>query len=617
MAKRTGFKGGDEWLADDRQSQSAAFSSDSFDGRGLEQQYQSVAGQDLADIARKSLSVQQDKDGKARWLFMRMPADVAAFLQFGLNTFLPFLNDKGASFVYDKTAEVWSKNLARPAGAHAAGLNAAKIFSAALVGIEPLDRLVSVRREYVKERREIMQQVAAITPSKTDLKQNEVLNAAMSRVHDGAMDGLKRFAAQLPSLAGISTLAVMDYGKLKAVKSKQLAHKTPMNGGHEFSDHDEIQSQLERLRSKLKAQGKKPDEIERSLNRHEDEFWERLRVAPEAEGQSISSDKEWKRTTGMGLLAGVSGLLSSRVGKNSGSREPIALDMITSLAEEVESNGGSDVSADRVIEIFQQNERDHGRPVIGRKLLPQLEPLAQQIADVISDGRLNPLALIRLVGDNKVVIHGRDGSRRFAKPQQVEALIDEQLKTLSSRELMSAEEFFANFADPKLVEVTLKKNLSELKGLDKALFASLFPDDILERAGIKRHEREELRSKFHREMYAVVAAAVLDYAKKDPEQLKKAGLSDEEVATLQQAAEQIEANGLNAAKQIVDGKDKSVISAVRTAVLGDQMATGENRWTERVSAGRNLAKQLTPSGSNAQREITRRSGEPSEEISRV
>jgi hypothetical protein len=552
----------------------------------------------------KALQVHTGKDGKARWLFMNLPADVASLLQLGLNTALPVLNEKGAGFVYEKTRDIWKNNLGKHASSHKAGLNAAMAFSTLLIGLEPLDKLINVRRSYTEERKDLMESIAPVLHSTNkDLKQNEVLAAALDRVHDHAMTRLKRFAAQLPSLAAISAYAVMDYGKLK--KQKNLEHAAEQLVENTTATHDNIDAWLEqqtKFRDKFKGKTNpmtdRPftdEEINAEWQRQRDRLHDQWDEAREKSGKddSLLNSNTTLKTLSMTVLAGAGGVLENRaMQSNKKYKDSIALDMVLDLASEVENSSGRAASAMRIMEIFQQNERDHGRAPIGEKLQEKLLPAAEMIAELIADERLNPLALINLVGDNKIVMHGKNGSRRFADEQTVQKLLDDQLKLMASRELMSAEEFFANFADPKLVESTLKQNLAELKGLDLARFASLFPDDILERAGLRKKEITALRTKAHNEMYELVAGAVMDMAHRDPELLKQNGLNDENIDQIREFAARLEQEGLNAAKQVVDGKDKSMLDIIRTEMLSEQMRTGKNPWVERVSSAKAATEEL-------------------------
>ncbi len=564
----------------------------------------------------KSLEITTDKDGKAKWMFMTLPADVAGLLEYGLNVMKPWLNQKGIDFLYKKTESAWKSYSKSDVAAHKAGLNAAKIFTAVLVGSEPVNDLVRIHSDYRSDRRDLFKSIApALDASDGRKKNNEVIKKSLDRVHGHAMTNLKKFAADLPTLALISTYAVLDYGALRdrktaEFKRRELASKPE---SQTFSELDKLATQrqefldtqehkfFEEYRNKKNPRtGKNYEdaEIEGKWNTKKEEYIAGFRAKdkirnsiPQEHTHNKSSDRDTTMLPAMIGVGGLSQILKSRLDNADRERPKIALDLIMDLQKDMDQGHHVNNLNNRITEIFQQNERDHGRDVIGPKLLPQLEPAIGAIADVINDGRLNPLALINLVGEGGIIVR-HDGMRSFATAQQADELINKQLKILSSRELMKAEEFFANFADPQLVEQTLKTNLSSMQGVEKAMFASLFPEDILLRAGLKKREIVDLHKEAHEHMYGFVAASVIALAKKDPEYLINAGITENDIDKLKDFSKQLESEGLDAAKSVVDGKDKTIIDIVRTAGLNEQISTGKNPWVERVKSTKDTHEKL-------------------------
>lgn len=254
---------------------------------------------------------------------------------------------------------------------------------------------------------------------------------------------------------------------------------------------------------------------------------------------------------------------------------------------------------DAIIEVFQQHERDREPdrnfynsktnkaidPLKGT-MLNNLMPAVEIIAEHMADGTLSADALYKLVGENKVIKHSASGARVFAKADMVRKIIDEELSpVLGTREVMKIEEFTAKFADPALIQGTLKKNLESMKGVEKSLFASLFPDDILIQAGMKKKEIIAARKEAHSYAYDFVAATVIHLSKKSEEELKKMGVTAEETASINALSQKVEAGDMKAIKIAVDGRDKNVIDAVRTAGMLEQVKGGQSGaafWTDRV-----------------------------------
>src|SRR5690606_26398618 len=108
-----------------------------------------------------------------------------------------------------------------------------------------------------------------------------------------------------------------------------------------------------------------------------------------------------------------------------------------------------------------------------------------RIATAIEEEGLDPLALVNLVGDGKVVMH-HNGERRFATLEQVNELIHEQLKVLHTAEVITSEEFFTNFANPRFVQETLKKNLAAMPLEQQAMVVAMFPAEVVEKMGYKK-----------------------------------------------------------------------------------------------------------------------------------
>ncbi len=252
-----------------------------------------------------------------------------------------------------------------------------------------------------------------------------------------------------------------------------------------------------------------------------------------------------------------------------------------------------------IVEVFQQHERDReprrnfydkqtGKAIDPLKgtMLTNLMPAVDIIAEHIADGTLSGDALYKLVGENKVIQHSASGARIFAKEDQIRKVIEDELTpVLGTREVVKLEEFMAKFADPLLIQNTLKKNLESMQGVEKSLFASLFPDDILVQAGMKKNEIFAARKQAHEHAYDFVAATAMHLSKKSEEELKTLGVTQQESSAINALAEKVGSGDLKAIKIAVDGRDKEIIDAVRTAGLLEQVKGGEKGagfWTERV-----------------------------------
>lgn len=252
-----------------------------------------------------------------------------------------------------------------------------------------------------------------------------------------------------------------------------------------------------------------------------------------------------------------------------------------------------------IIELFQQHERDRepnrnfhdkksGKAIDPLKgsMLNQLTPLAEIVADHLADGTLSPDALYKLVGENKVIKHTPSGARVFVKEDELRKIIEKELApVLGTRETIKMEEFMAKFANPSMIEDTLKKNLQNMHGLEKSLFASLFPDDILLQAGMKKKEILEIRKQSHDFSHDFVAATATYLAKKSPAELKEMGLTEKESDAIAALKGSVDSGDVDAIKAAVKGRERETLDAVRSAGLLEQMKSGDKGstfWADRV-----------------------------------
>jgi hypothetical protein len=262
---------------------------------------------------------------------------------------------------------------------------------------------------------------------------------------------------------------------------------------------------------------------------------------------------------------------------------------------------GSNITS-QIVEIFQQNEKDRGRSGVGAALLEKLQPLAERIGEVIANRELDPLALVNLVGEGKIV-----NKRRFVKTEQLEELIDSQRKIFGSHEKTPMDEFLADFQSPKLIMQAIKENLKTLEGKDKAVFASMLSDDVLLSAGIKKKEILPLRAQAHDLMCDFVKSSTVELAKKTPEELKAKGLSEKQIESVNNLNELIVSGNDKDAKSSICRGDE-VVGAVRNAKLHEQVMDGKGNapWTHVIKKKTPVVVEKSPDISAAERVVTGR-----------
>ncbi len=555
-----------------------------------------------------ALQVHTNKDGKASWLFFKnLPPEVAGLLEYGYTTIKPFIGRHGAEFLYDKTSDTlkWLRPQTTEITKHKAGLNASKIFMAALIAADPIQRLIGVRSQYNEEKKQLFQSIAPVIEADKDAyKHNEIISAALARMHDDVSTGLKEVAAELPIIGLTSWFAARDYDRIKKTKHQEFeTRKQFVKPEHDF--HAEVNNTwMERearidasvadLQKKYRSEGRDQSYINKKIDEYERQA--RLRYEQKDEikenlDQRHNDDSAHGRdstTAKMAVAGAATMLIKSRIGHNA--EKILAMDLIRQLASDVENESSVSGLKERIVEIFQQNERDHKRPAIGSRLLPQLEPAINEIAQAISNHTLNPLALISLAGGKRKVIAQQNGKRTFATKEQTLALIGEQRRILNSPERITAEEFFSDHVDPVFIKNMLKQTFDALPEEEKAALSALFPADVIIQVGYKKERVAELQAKGHDRLYPFVTSRALELAEKSADELKKLNLNDQDIEILHDLADKILSGDKQAVQIEVDGKEKSGLDVIRRATLAEQSThkEGAGFWTRMFERARSV-----------------------------
>ena len=188
----------------------------------------------------------------------------------------------------------------------------------------------------------------------------------------------------------------------------------------------------------------------------------------------------------------------------------------------------TEVSIERYVrEIFQQHLRDSGFEEIGERRLEKLDEMVAPIADAIKKGDLDPLALVNLVGDEKLL--GEQGTF-MASERAAMAEVEHQLKILPYKETYGVKKFYSDYAYTK---DDMRQILANLKGEEKSFFVSVMPDDVLIAAGMKQKEIIETRATYKKTLCEKAVNMVTELGKMDKETLEKLNLTDSEIKYIQ------------------------------------------------------------------------------------
>jgi len=557
----------------------------------------------LRDAASTVASTTKDKDGTERFWGFKV-SKTAAFAINSLydNVILPFTRE-GSKQIYNGVLQIAEKSEHTSGRAHAIASGVALAARIAAVVAKPTAEFISINREHYGERAELYDKVStAIVGTPADYSNNEVIKTAFDKVHDQWSRDVIR---KVPDLIKVGIQSGMPYSEHQldmAKKPGAIKAAAAAATGSTDPKLPVVDTAKEDLHKRVKQM--KTDGVDQSLIDMEVEEFKRTRgMGPKEE------DKQFGVLTpnlsgALGFSAEIAKVAVDEYTAGTGAKKDNAWERIQLLKAYMnEQPAGQDPSRIRVngvplkkfiVEIFQQNEIDRGRGRMGEALVDQLMPAVDKIADQIANTTLDANALVHLVGDHKIILH-EGAARIFANAEKVDEAIASVRGVNTSKERVNIQEFFSNFADPALARDVVKKNVETLQGPEKAVFASIFPDELLTQAGLSKDAITALRKEAHDSMYDVVAANTIELAQVAPDQLRELGLNKAEIAAIQELGKEIKHGDIEAVKTAVDGADRTVISAIRTAALHQQVANkeeGAKVWTSMVQKGASIHEKI-------------------------
>lgn len=227
-----------------------------------------------------------------------------------------------------------------------------------------------------------------------------------------------------------------------------------------------------------------------------------------------------------------------------------------------------------VLEIFKQNQADNGAvPLNDRSpALPELKDACKRIADEIQNNLLDPMALVSLVGDRKIL----DKHLRVADSEQVDAELKQIWRVIEKSQDIDAQAFIEETAFA--TKEDFQSILQELPPGEKAFFASLFPDVVLKDiGGLKDAEIDELKEQGGRDFSLHLEDAIGVLGRLDAKELQHYGLTPEEGKLMRDLAKAIDRSGAEEALgELQEQARHEVTEAVRNA---------RGYWQELVSKG--------------------------------
>lgn len=236
-------------------------------------------------------------------------------------------------------------------------------------------------------------------------------------------------------------------------------------------------------------------------------------------------------------------------------QKPSAFEMIVALDQQVGHNPNARVQPpgehrDYSLEAYimkvmltHQKEMaamDSHYTEIRPALREDLAELVTPIAEAIRGGKISALTLMHLVGEPKKFPLIRNKGRALATADEVEGMIEKLVGKKSNARIVNVDDFLAQH---NLDLENLKKALGHLNGEDRLKITALFPDSVLEKAGVGPEELKRIQDFRASPAYdTLVASLTSALAQTDEKALKHDGLTTAQIKRLDGAAERIQSD---------------------------------------------------------------------------
>lgn len=580
--------------------------------------YSSPQGMSAQEIRQKNISALREtmelktdeKTGKVRWMGIEVPKGLRPLLGFGLTQGTGYLVDQGEK-VYQ-----FGKTIAAGIGLKSKAQNvfATVLENSVRWGIISAATVIGLVQAYVRysqARSEIYKTFAPIKEATgTNPRTNMMMKQALEEAKQEWRNDMKLLLADAPTLAVMIGLGLKDHKASKEKRKWDAKREEEINKKIAASDQILTEDQIDYHRHEY-DNGKENYKKNPYHNNDEGRAGALLHggLVPASlisqglkESFHDGDDKLKAKITSWKMVEHLRREIENQCGGNSSTCDR---SYAAKSADDITIRGMGDEYAQDVslkqyiIDICQQVAREQDKEhdwyrdgkqtnPLGAPLVKRLEPAAAVAAEAIAAG-LDPAALYVLIGDGKLISFGKKGSKKFANEKQARDILKPLIPVLGTREMITPEEFLAKFDNPGDIENAIQDNLKHMHGKEKAMFASLLPNEILTAYGIKSKAIPALRKEAHDGMYDFVTSNVQHLAGKTQEGLVKLGVPEQDAEIIMDLAAKVKEGDKDAIKQVVDGRDKSAISAVRTAGLLVQTKEQDGKG---YFAGRMSAKEM-------------------------
>lgn len=350
---------------------------------------------------------------------------------------------------------------------------------------------------------------------------------------------------------------------------------------------------------------------------------------------SSSKDGEMMMSQTLQAMATLGGeTLRGFVGKdtNKDLKSEIALDMILDTKRAMDENsqrttipGGKNDSeqytvAQMVHRIFQQHQHDCGQAEIGARDIRSMKAVNWDDADIqkmkdsdlnayevavkhisqyIRDGRMDPLALINLVGERKIVMPGGKSFGTLksndaeAVKENVIAEIDHQAALLRPQHKMGQDEVSAALANYTFTKEELQAAFSNhgMRPDEKAFLFMILdtstPDDAVlkDLTGRSDTEIKQLRQDAQKHFSVQFDAALREMAEdlaSNPAAIERYNLTEEEAMRFQDVYRKAQQTGGSIGDVLEGEARKEVAASVANTLVDDALHHDGKLWSQRI-----------------------------------
>ena len=256
-------------------------------------------------------------------------------------------------------------------------------------------------------------------------------------------------------------------------------------------------------------------------------------------------------------------------------KKPTAFTHILELADQIKGNpdiDGFEVKGarrqlplrDYVAFVFQSHQEEMAGlypdeyTTIRASLNEPLMQACDKIADAIRQGQIDPLMLVRLVGERQIV---KNCGRAIAPAKDV----DKVLKHLSGKSKdyvrVTKQDFLSD-----MTEKELRGGIDQLKGAERLQAMAMVPASVLESMGYAKDEIT--RAHEHSDFPKFMANAVVGLDEQGEKQLSSLGLDKASIRKLEEVSGDISQRGVEGISKHLtsgvnpDGIERKVLSAV-------------------------------------------------------